>query len=241
MKNSLNPDDFWFPGRWVGGISLIVGPLLLLVGSVLRLPFDFFFTNQLIAFKQHPMRIMTAYNLFLAGNILLYPAIITLATLIGRTKPGWAIWGGNFVLLGLFARTFHYGINHLAFQLVEVQSLGQATEAVANSYGAFHIVATLSAAILSGWTILAIGAYLSKAIGLIRAIALASMSALMIGVLKGSSIVSVLVILGLCVAMVPLGVEVLRSGPKPGRLAILKWSVLMFLLIGVMYFLGQAG
>ena len=31
-----------FPGRWVGGISLIVGPLLILTGALLRIEFYFF-------------------------------------------------------------------------------------------------------------------------------------------------------------------------------------------------------
>jgi hypothetical protein len=58
------------------------------------------------------------------------------------------------------------------------------------SYGAFHAVSGLSGAIVFGWIILAIGAYLSGTLGRIRSIALALMSALMIGVLKGSSVTS---------------------------------------------------
>lgn len=34
--------DFWFPGRWIGGLSLILGPLLLLTAALLRIQFHFF-------------------------------------------------------------------------------------------------------------------------------------------------------------------------------------------------------
>ncbi|GAB3998812.1 hypothetical protein GCM10028807_47490 [Spirosoma daeguense] len=242
MKNALSATTtFWFPGRWVGGISLIIAPILLLLAELLRIPFDFFFPQQLKAFQEHPTQLTTAYSLFLAGNILLWPAIATLAHKIGQTRPGWALWGATFVIMGLFARTFHYGINHLAFQLVNIQGLQQATKAVADSYGAFHIVATLSAAIMVGWVILAIGAYLSGTFGLVRSLALALMSALMLGVLKGSSPVSTLATAGLCVALIPLGVNVLNDGPKPTAQRIAGWVLLIIMLVGLMYFLGQAG
>ena len=88
---------------------------------------------------------------------------------------------------------------------------------------------------------LAIGAYLSGTLGLFRSIALGLMSALMIGVLKGSSIVSVITIGGLCVALVPLGVKVLRDGPTPSYRAILGWSILVIGLVITLFFVGQAG
>ncbi|HZF39795.1 MAG TPA: hypothetical protein VE715_13290 [Blastocatellia bacterium] len=234
-------EDFWFPGRWVGGIAMILGPILLLVGALLRIQFHYFFPQQLAAFAEHPTLMVTAYSAFLAGNILLWPAIVTLARLIGAKRPGWAVWGGAFVIFGLFARAFHAGIDHLAFQMVRVQGLELATKTAAGSYGAFHIVSILTPLILFGWIALAIGAYLSRTLGLFRSIALGLMSALMIGVLKGSSLVSVVAIGGLCVALVPLGVKVLREGPKPSYRTILGWSVLMIGLVIILFFLGQAG
>ncbi len=58
-----------------------------------------------------------------------------------------------------------------------------ATQTVAASYGAFHVVSALSGTILFGRILLAMGAYLSSTLGLIRSLALGLMSALMIGVL----------------------------------------------------------
>ncbi|MFC6101645.1 hypothetical protein [Olivibacter domesticus] len=233
--------DFWFPGRWIGGISLIIAPLALLAGILIRIQFHFFFPQQLEAFEQHPTLVSTSYNFFVAGNILLWPAIITLARYIGIKKRQWALWGGSFVIFGLFARSFHAGVDHFAFQLVGLQGLDMATKTVADSYGVFHIISTLNGTIIFGWIILAIGSYLSGTLGLIRSIALACMSALMIGVLKGSSIVSIIATLGLCVALVPLGIHVLKDGPGLSYKTIGSWLLLIAAVIVCLFLFGQAG
>jgi hypothetical protein len=231
----------WFPGRWVGGTSMVLAPVLLLIGVLLRIQFHFFFPQQLAAFKEHPTLIAAAYNFFLAGNIALWPAIATLAWLIGRTRPGWALWGSSFVMFGLFARTFHAGADYLALQMVRALDVEVATKTVAGSYGAFHVVSGLNGAILFGWIILAIGTYLSGTLGLIRSMALGLMSALMMGVLKGSSLTSMLATAGLCVALVPLGVAILRTPPTPHLRTVLGWAALVTGLIAALFFLGQLG
>jgi hypothetical protein len=243
-KDVETPDtdnEFWFPGRWVGGISMILAPVLFLVGMLLRMQYDFFFPQQLEAFRDHPALMVTSYNFYLVGNILLWPAIITLARMIGRKRSQLALWGGVFVILGLFARTFHGGVNHLAFQLVEIQGLDAATRTIADSYGAFNIIATLNGAIMFGWFFLAIGTYLSGTLGLFRSIALGLMGALMSGVLKGTSLFSIVAASGLCMALVPLGFKVLSDGPIPGFKTVTGWTILVLVIVAILYFLGQAG
>ncbi|HET7102966.1 MAG TPA: hypothetical protein VFI20_02665 [Terracidiphilus sp.] len=220
---------------------MVLAPVLLLIGVLLRLQFHFFFPQQLAAFAQHPSQMTAAYNFYLAGIIILWPAVATLAWLIGRTRPGWALWGGVFVIFGLFARTFYAGADYMAFQMVRPLTTKVATETVAGSYGAFHLVSALNGAILFGWIILAIGTYLSGTLGLIRSIALALMSMLMMGVLKGSSWTSVVATSGLCIALVPLGVKLLRASPSPRLKAVLGWVALMMALIALLFVLGQLG
>ncbi|WP_248925634.1 hypothetical protein [Paenibacillus hamazuiensis] len=154
-----------FPGRWAGGIALILGPVLLLAGTVLKFPFHFFFPAQLAAYEDHPALLTAAYSTFNAGNVLLWPAVLALAGLIGARKPGWALWGGIFAIFGLFARAFHAGVDHLAFQLVRTGSVEMATKTVAESYGAFHIFSMFNLAIMLGWVVLAVGAYRSGTLG----------------------------------------------------------------------------
>ena len=95
-------------------------------------------------------------------------------------------------MLGLFARTFHAGVDHLAFQLVAPLGLQPATAVIGKTYGAAHVVAALTLAIMFGWPVLAAGAWRAGVLPGWRALALASMAGLMLGVLKGSSWTSVM-------------------------------------------------
>jgi hypothetical protein len=231
----------WFPGRWVGGTALILAPLLLLAGVLLKLQFPFFFPHQLSAYAQHSTLLTAAYSSFLAGNILMWPAVLTLTHLIMTRCPGLAIWGGSLTLLGLFARTFHAGIDHLAFQLVRLHGAPLATTTVASSYGAFHVVSSLNAAIFFGWIVLAIGAWRSGTLGLLRSIALGSMAALMMGVLKGTSPTSIVATTGLCIALVPLGGKVLWESPRPPLRHFAAWVAFLAVFSGVLFYTGQLG
>lgn len=215
---------FWFPGRWIGGLSLIIGPLLFLAAALLRIQFHFFYDAQLAAYADHPALITAAYSCFVLGCLLLWPGVITLVRFIGVKHSVLATWGGMFTILGLIGRVFHGGIDHMAFQLVNVQSLDAATKAVNDSYQVFHIVRYFNGMMMIGWILLAIGAYRARTLGLIRSVALASMFILPMGTLKGTRTESTFLILGLCLALVPLGVKVLRDGPPPTRKAII-WTI----------------
>lgn len=240
-KVLIGNENHGFPGRWIGGITLIIGPLLLLIGILLRLQFHFFFPDQLAAFKDHPTLQAASYSTFAAGNVLMWPAILTLVGLINAKRPKWALWGGIFAMMGLFARTFHAGVDHLAFQLVHSQGVDLATKAVSDSYGAFHIFSTLNLAILLGWIVLAIGAYRSGTISLFRAIALGLMSALPLGVLKGTTPFSIVAVAGLCIALIPLGIKVLRNGPRPSGRTVLHWLLIVAVGGVLFYYVGQQG
>src|SRR3569833_956114 len=93
-----------FPGPRLGGISLILGPLLLLTGALLRWGVPFFFPHQLVAYAERPGPMMAAYATFLAGVIVLWPGDALVASRIAATRPGWAVGGGALVMTGLFAR-----------------------------------------------------------------------------------------------------------------------------------------
>jgi hypothetical protein len=215
--------------------------MLMVAGVLTRAGHNFFFPDQLAAYAQHPAMMFAAYSLFLAGNIVLWPAVAVLAQRIATTRPVIAVLGGALATLGLFARTFHAGVDHLAFQLVRVQNLPTATQAVAKSYGAYHIVSALSVAIMAGWIVLALGAWRSRVLALPQAIALAATSALPLGVLKGTTALSIVATLGLAVALAPLGVRVLREGPAPRPWILFGWSAGVVAAIAAMAILGTVG
>jgi hypothetical protein len=210
--------DPQFPGRWLGGTSLVLGPIALVTGVLLRIGPGFFFPEQLQAYADRPALMTAAYSCVLAGYALLWPAVILLAQRIGTTRPNWALWGGGLVVFGLFARTFHAGVDHLAFQLVESGGATGATQSVADAYGAWHLMSALSVAVMAGWVVLAVGAVRARVLGIVRAIGLGCMALMPLGVLKGTTPLSVVAVLGLAVALVPLGIAVLREGPRPSRL-----------------------
>jgi hypothetical protein len=230
-----------FPGPWVGAITLILGPLVLLAGMLLRLPYDFFFPAQLAAAASDPQRIAMAYTGVAAGTLLLWPAMLALVQQIGARRPGIARWAGIFVISGLFARIFHAGADHLAIQLTSVLGAPATTTAVASTYGAFHIVKIISPMIMAGWVILAVGAYRAQVLGSVRSVALALMSGVPLGVLKGTTAFSLLGVAGLCLACVPLGVQMLRARSWPVLPVVLGWAVGIVALGLAFLLLGQAG
>lgn len=230
-----------FPGRWVGGIACILGPLAVLTAVLLRAPFHFFFPQQLAAFAEHRGLMVASSSLFTVGMLLLVPAVVMLASSIAATHPRLARWGALSAVAGLCVRHFHAGVDHLAFRLVDVQGLEVAHQAVADSYAADYVLAVPMPLIMVGWVLLAVGAFRSGTFGLTRSIALGSTAALMIGVLKGTNLVSILVVTGLCVALVPFGIMVLRTGSRPTPRTIAGYSGLTILVLLVLWFLGTAG
>ncbi|MFF4412979.1 hypothetical protein ACFYY8_10645 [Streptosporangium sp. NPDC001559] len=234
------PTDHSFPGRRISAVSMIVGPLLLLAGALTRVPFPFPFTEQLAAVQRAPGLVIGGYTAFLAGNVLMWPAVVTLARGIGRTHPMWAAWGGAFVIFGLFERTFHAGINQTAFRLVLRRGLDSATVFVQDSYQDTHLFSYLSFTIMFGWYVLAFGAYRSRVLGLTGSIALASMGAVPLGVLKGTDAFTIAGTLGLCVAFLPLGFRLMREGPRPSRRSVLL-TLLGTAVVGLLAYASTLG
>ncbi|MBN6057941.1 hypothetical protein JYK22_38830 [Nonomuraea sp. RK-328] len=214
-----------FPGRWAEGVSLTLAPVLMLSGVLLRTGYDGFFPAQLAAFAEAPALMSASYGCFALGSALLWPGVLGLV----RRSPAsrLVLWGGGMVLCGLFARAFHAGVSHLALQLVDVQGLASAQRAVAAAYGAFHVFQPLNVVLFAGWAVLAAGLWRAGTLGLVRSVALGLMTALPIGVLKGTGPMSVLAVAGLCAALVPYGIGVLREGPAPRW-----WAVPLALAIG---------
>ncbi|WKD37305.1 hypothetical protein KO717_17295 [Streptomyces xanthophaeus] len=79
-------------------------------------------------------------------------------------------------------------------------------------------------------------------LGPVRALALAAAAALPLGVLKGTTPLSVVAAAGLCVALVPLGIAVLRDGgPAPRRANVVRWAAAITVTVALMTLMGQAG
>jgi hypothetical protein len=159
-----------FPGRCVGGVCLILGPILLLTGALLRIQFHFFAPQQLQAYQAHPNLLTAAYSAYSMGWVALCFGILTLVHRIAAWDRNWAFWGGVLTLLGLFNRTFNAGVDHMAFQMASVLGADQAFTVVSDTYRAFHVFRYLNGSTMLGWPLLAIGAYRAGILGPVRAL-----------------------------------------------------------------------
>jgi hypothetical protein len=133
-----------WPGSRFGAAALVLAPLLLLAGEVVRSEHYFFYPTQLSAMVVEPAVLLTSYSLYTAGLVLLIPAFLALAGLIGRERPGWAFWGATIAVVGSAVRIFQEGISFLALQLVGVEGLDTATTAVSATYGAWYVLQPLT-------------------------------------------------------------------------------------------------
>jgi hypothetical protein len=238
----------WFPGRVIGGVALVAGPIAWFVGLLLRYlglstagfpperlawfaAQDFALSSQLAAYAANPTVVIAGYAVFLAGAFLLWPAIVTLAQIVAHRAPGLALWGGTLLVLSLFTRAYHAGVDHTAFGMVDLQGVDRATAAVRDSYvgisyGPWRIPVVAAFGQYLGVLLLAVGAYRSGTFGLGRSLVLLWCFTLWGGVLKASELFDALGGAALCLVLVPLGVRVLRervaelaatatSGPVP--------------------------
>ncbi|MFC4118375.1 hypothetical protein [Nonomuraea zeae] len=243
VRDRLAPMNPYFPGRWIGGVTLVLGPVVMCAGYLMRylsstIPLSsqqqawaeaqpFAAPGQLLAYTSQPALVTLSYAVFTLGAVLLFPAFVALAQRVGG---GLAFWGATLLVAGLFARLYFAGADQSAFQLTEVVGLEQATNAVMTeyvdiSYGPWRVPVWASAGQYAGTLLLAIAAWRSGVFGTARALMLLVAGGTWMGVLKAASIPDVVVTGLLCVALVPLGTQVLRARPPApaGRSRVLSW------------------
>lgn len=206
-----------WPGTRFGAGALVLAPLLLLAGEAVRSGHHYFYPAQLAAMVSVPGTILTSYALYTAGLVLMIPAFLALAGLIGRERPGWAFWGATIAVVGSTVRIFQEGISFLALQLVDAQGLAAATAAVGDTYGAWYVLQTLNGSDNIAWAVLAIGAYRAGVLGWVPALGVAFMMTHYSGVLKGTDLNSLVGAVLLAAVFVPLGVSLWRRAEPVTR------------------------
>lgn len=204
-------DALWRHTRRIGGVCMVIAPALFLAAELLRIRFPYPVPQQLAAYRSHPAVMTASYSLSTVGLIALLPAFVTLAVLIGRTRPGWGVAGGAVATIGLLVNAFYEGWSHVAFTLVDALGPEAATRVVADTYASFSVMYPITFIDNLGWILLAVGAYLSRTLGWFRVLCLASMAAHVSGVLKGGTVAGIIEVVAMGVALVPLGVRVVRS------------------------------
>lgn len=198
------------PGTWISAASLIISPVLFLLGEVLRIGAAYPFSDQLSFYADHKGLMSISYGISALSLMLMWPGVLAVAHLIGRARPAWSVAGGTLAITGLLVNTFHEGMNLMAFRMVEELGTDTATGAVAGSYADPYLIYPLVFTDNLGWIVLAVGAYLSRTMGWLRSLGLLIMCAHVSGLLKGATALGVFYDVGLCAAFIPLGVSLLR-------------------------------
>lgn len=226
-----------FPGRILGGLTLIVGPLLWASGLFVQwlarksanltpaelddLDADAFAAPMLLVVHSRAPELSTAgWALLLLGILLLIPAMISLSHITAKRAPLIATLGVGLMILGLGARLFYLGMDATAFNLVDRLGPDAASPLFLDGYGdlayAFwRVPVVISVGTIFGSILLAVAAYRSRSLGLVRCLLILPSGWLGMGVLKehepgfGG--------LGLALALVPCGVALLRNREPRSR------------------------
>lgn len=223
--------DAWFPGRVIGGVALLAGPVLWLAGLFLRYlalyhgPFTagqlhgflgqwFEPASQLAAYAAEPGLVTAGYALFLAGALVLCPAVITVARAVATRSPALAYLGGTGMLLGLFARLYFAGVEQTAFRLTDVLGPDRAAAFILHSYelisyGPWRLPVIAAGCAYIGALLLGVGAFRAGEFGIARTLLFLYSQTIFMGVLKISRAYEVGAAIALCAVLVPLGVQVI--------------------------------
>jgi hypothetical protein len=113
MRGGFEPGRF---RRRAAGVSLIAGPLVLLVGTTLHPPRERDEADMLARIAPHRDLWYAAHSLFLLSIVFAIPAILGLAHLV-RARPGWAHLGGTLGLLGVVPVTVVVGLEFAVWQM----------------------------------------------------------------------------------------------------------------------------
>jgi len=203
-----------FPGAWVSGVCLVATPVIAVVSSALAIGAYSESGSKLAAgLAGHHARMVLALNLNLAGVMLAFFVVAFLAQAIAASHPRLGRAGGVLTMLGLLGPAFFLGIFWGASHIVDTPAHEKVAALLID--GSNKVPTTIDnisgVCLLAGFIVLGIGAARSGLLGRGRAAALAVTCLIPFGFISGYMVISCLAFLGLAIAAVPLGVQVLRD------------------------------
>ncbi len=200
-----------FPGDRLAGICMVTAPLLLTTGAALFIGiYEGGARNQLAAFEANNTRALAAVNIALAGVILTAFAVAGVAALVTRQRPGLGRAGGALTIVGLFGPAFFLGIDNVGIHLARLTDRNGAVAVFEQASATPNIANVAGPALVVGFVLLAVGAAKTGVLPLARSWALGATALAPIGLISGFVVISVVAWLALAVALVPLGVGLLR-------------------------------
>lgn len=201
-----------FPGPRLAGVAFVLAPFFLAAGAYFLQPTDPDATSYILSYRPDASRVGLGLNLFLTGVVFAALAGVTLARLIAAKRPLLASIGGFLILAWAASAPFFGGIQYVDVPLASV--VDDATARTVGEAAGFIPIPVLVGTIglLAGWTTLAVGAWRAGILGIARSVALASVCLVPVAVaFAGQPLLAVVPFVGMAIALVPLGIDLLRS------------------------------
>jgi len=203
-----------FPGPLVSGISLVVSPILAIVGTGLAIG-DYSESGSVFAadMARHHGLLVTGINISITGVTLGLFVVIFLAQAICTTHPRLGRAAGVLAIIGLMGPMFFEGIFWGASHVVDTTAhQNVAATLIDRSNMVPTTIDNVSGpCLLVGFILLAVGTAKSGVLSTPRSWALGVTCLIPFGFISGYIIISTIAFVGLAIAVVPLGIQVLRE------------------------------
>lgn len=202
-----------FPGAGVTGVCLGVGPLLAIAGTALGITtYRARGADFVAAMVAHPGSFDTAVQLAESAMVVLLVGVIGLATMICARRPRLGRWAGVLSVVGL--------CGPIAFELV-YWSAWHLTDTAAHRAAAALLIDQAQVvprtvmnvtgpALVVGFVLLGIAAAKAEVLSRLRAGCLGATALIPFGFISGHLAISLVGFAGAAIALVPLGVHLLR-------------------------------
>ncbi|HET7304560.1 MAG TPA: hypothetical protein VFJ12_08450 [Segeticoccus sp.] len=202
-----------FPGPAVTGVCMVVAPLLAIGGTALgSRTYHARGADFVAAMAAHPGSFDTAVQLAESAMLVLLLAVVGLAGMTCAGRPRLGRWAGVLAVVGL--------CGPISFELVYWSASHLADTAVHRSAAALLIdesqviprtvMNVTGPALVVGFVLLAVAAARTEVLSRLRAGCLAATALIPLGFISGYLAISLVGFAGTAVALVPLGIEVLR-------------------------------
>jgi hypothetical protein len=205
--------DAGFPGRTVTGICFVVAPLLAIVGTAAGIPaYHAKGVDFVAGMVAHPHTFDLAIQCAEAAMVLLIVGVVGLATMVVATRPGWGRTAGAVTIIGLCGpisfESLYWGAWHItdtpAHRAAAALAMDRA-QVIPRS-----IMNVTGPALIIGFVLLAIAVAKAGVLDRNRAVCLGITALIPFGFISGHLVISLIGFAGTAIALVPLGVGMLR-------------------------------
>lgn len=202
-----------FPGRVVTGTCMVVAPVLAVIGTVLGIGTyhakGVDFVSGMVA---HPHLGNVAMQTAEAAMVLMIIAVAGLAGMVAVTRPGWGRTAGVLTIIGLCGPISFESLYWGAWHITDTPAHRAAAALMMDRAQMIPrtVMNVTGPALVIGFVLLAIATAKAGVLDRPRAVSLGITALIPVGFITGHLAISAVGFLGTAVALVPLGVGLLR-------------------------------